>query len=65
MPNVTNQVRLRTGLELKHPVSKQTVLMNREKRPSQRPGGRQDTWGACRPIRPKPTVSQAAVLRPS
>ena len=40
MPNVTNQVRLRTGLELKHPASKQAAFMSRQERPSQHPGGR-------------------------
>ena len=30
MPNVTNQVRLRTRLELKHPASKQAALLNRQ-----------------------------------
>ena len=34
MPNVTNQVRLRTRLELKHPASKQAALLNRQERTS-------------------------------
>lgn len=60
------QVRLRTGLELKHPASKQAVLMNRQERPSSsaQEAGRTHEVPAG-PSVPKPTCPKLTALCPS
>ena len=67
MPNVTNQVRLRTGLELKHPASKQAVLMNRQgDPPSTQEAGRTHgvPAGPSVPSQPCPKQRLFAPLEP-